>query len=86
MEELIKIIGSACLKHHDSGESSCNREARLILQALKDNGYEVVKVISARPAIVKSVCAQCKFESECRFKAENVEQNCKYFIELNEKK
>jgi hypothetical protein len=29
--------------------------------------------------VIKSVCDQCRFESECRFKAENVEQNCKFF-------
>jgi hypothetical protein len=31
--------------------------------------------------VIKSVCEQCKFEPECRFKAENVEQNCKFFID-----
>ena len=32
------------------------------------------------PAVIKSVCDQCRFENECRFKAENIEQNCKFFI------
>lgn len=31
--------------------------------------------------VIKSVCEKCRFESECRFKAENVEQNCKFFID-----
>ena len=31
--------------------------------------------------VIKSVCKQCKFEHECRFIAENVEQNCKFFID-----
>lgn len=35
----------------------------------------------SQPAVIKSVCEQCKFEPECRFKAENVEQNCKFFID-----
>lgn len=26
----------------------------------------------------KSVCNQCRFESDCRFKAETIEQNCKF--------
>lgn len=55
MEELIKIIGATCLKHHDSGEASCNREARLILQALADNGYRVVKIIADQPDVTKSL-------------------------------
>jgi hypothetical protein len=45
MEELIKIIELTCLKHHDSGESSFSREARLILQALVDNDYQVLKSV-----------------------------------------
>jgi len=44
MEETVIIIGNTCLKHHDSGEASCNREARLIIQALKENGYEIIKL------------------------------------------
>jgi len=31
--------------------------------------------------VIKSVCDQCRFENECRFKAENIEQNCKFFID-----
>lgn len=27
-----------------------------------------------------AVCERCKFEKECRFKAENINHNCKYFI------
>lgn len=42
MEEIVKIIGNTCLKHHDSGEASVNREARLIIQALKEKGYEII--------------------------------------------
>jgi len=44
MEELVIIIGNTCLKHHDSGEASVNREARLIIQALKEKGYEIIKL------------------------------------------
>jgi hypothetical protein len=33
-----------------------------------------------QPTVIKSVCDQCRFENECRFKAGNVEQNCKFFI------
>lgn len=44
MEEIVTIIGNTCLKHHDSGEASINREARLIIQALKEKGYEIIQV------------------------------------------
>lgn len=43
MEEELKIIASACLKHSDSGEQSFNKEARVIVQALKENGYVISK-------------------------------------------
>ncbi len=43
MKEVIKIIEQTCLKHHDSGESSVTREARLIIQALKDKGFQITK-------------------------------------------
>lgn len=41
--KIVSIIAGACLKHSDSGEASFDKEARVILQALEDNGYEVVK-------------------------------------------
>lgn len=41
--DLVKVIASACLKHHDSGESSINREARMILIELEKNGYKIIK-------------------------------------------
>lgn len=41
MNEIIKIIENACLKHHDSGETSITREARLIVEALAEAGYEI---------------------------------------------
>jgi len=37
------IMTSAILKHQDSGETSINREARLINDTLIDNGYEIIK-------------------------------------------
>ena len=43
MDKLISIISGTCLKHHDSGEASCNREARLIIAALESEGYEIRK-------------------------------------------
>ena|ERR1039457_2122667 len=39
MDEIIKIISSTCLKHHDSGEASCDHEARLIITALEEKGF-----------------------------------------------
>lgn len=53
MDERQRIIAGACLKHYDSGEASFDKEARRILQALSDNGYEVVKNVSSEH--------QCKF-------------------------
>jgi len=41
--KIVSIIAGACLKHSDSGESSFNKEARVILMELENNGYEVVK-------------------------------------------
>ena len=41
MNEIIKIIENACLKHHDSGETSVTREARLIVEALAEAGYGI---------------------------------------------
>jgi hypothetical protein len=41
MNEIIKIIENTCLKHHDSGETSVTREARLIVEALAEAGYEI---------------------------------------------
>lgn len=43
MDELIKIIAFTCLQHHDSGEASVNREARLIIAALEAKGYNIKK-------------------------------------------
>lgn len=48
-------------------------KARIILQEL------IVVLLQAN--VIKSVCDQCRFESDCRFKVENVEQNCKFFID-----
>ncbi len=41
--ELVTAIASSCLKHHDSGEASCNKEARVILADLEKLGYTIVK-------------------------------------------
>jgi hypothetical protein len=41
--EVVKIIAGACLKHADSGEGSYNKEARVILMELENNGYKIVK-------------------------------------------
>jgi len=30
--------------------------------------------------VMGSVCEHCKFQEECRFKSENINHNCKYFI------
>jgi hypothetical protein len=43
MNEINEIIAFACLKFHDSGETSVNREARLIVEALENNGYTIIK-------------------------------------------
>lgn len=29
---------------------------------------------------IEPTCDNCKFESECRFKSENINSNCKFFI------
>jgi hypothetical protein len=42
-QKILKIISDVCLKHRDSGESSVNREARLIVDELEKNGYVLVK-------------------------------------------
>lgn len=39
------------------------------------------KQLGKKQLVTKSVCNQCRFENECRFKSENVEQNCKFFID-----
>lgn len=41
--KIVSIIASACLKHSDSGEGSFNKEARVILMELENNGYVVIK-------------------------------------------
>lgn len=41
---IVSIISGACLKHFDSGESSFNKEARVILLELEKSGYKVVKI------------------------------------------
>jgi hypothetical protein len=51
-----------------------------VMKAMEEYAQEQVKLF-CQPAVIKSVCDQCRFESECRFKAENVEQNCKFFID-----
>jgi hypothetical protein len=55
MDEIVDIIGSACLKHHDSGETSVNREARVIIKALGDAGY----IISKAPVFELAFCPYC---------------------------
>ena len=50
------------------------------LSNIDEIAEEVVKLFLI-PPVIKSVCDQCRFESECRFKTENVEQNCKFFID-----
>lgn len=42
-DDLIKVIAQACLKHSDSGEASFNKEARVILMHLENNGYTIIK-------------------------------------------
>ena len=48
-----------------------------VLDFMKESALEKLR----KHAVIKSVCDQCRFENECRFKAENVEQNCKFFID-----
>jgi hypothetical protein len=31
--------------------------------------------------VIKSVCTNCRFKKDCRFMSENIEQNCRYFID-----
>jgi len=34
-----------------------------------------------QPTVIKSVCDNCRFKAECRYKEMNTEKNCKYFID-----
>ncbi|MEK6884959.1 MAG: hypothetical protein AABY22_35335 [Nanoarchaeota archaeon] len=40
--DLVSIIANACLKHRDSGEASCSKEARVIIAELEKAGYSIV--------------------------------------------
>lgn len=42
--EIRKVIAQACLKHHDTCETSNDMKARRIMQALTDNGYIISKM------------------------------------------
>ncbi len=59
MNEIVKIIAGACLKHHDSGETSVMREARLIIETLSQAGYEVKKIAEQSPKIERGKCMLC---------------------------
>lgn len=41
--DIVKTIAGACLKHHDSGEGSYNKEARVIINELEKIGYKIIK-------------------------------------------
>ena len=41
--DLVNIISTACMLHHNSGEASFNSEARKILQSIEDNGWTIIK-------------------------------------------
>lgn len=43
IDKIRKIIASACLMHHDTGEASNDMEARRIIVALDEYGFEIVK-------------------------------------------
>jgi len=45
MDNIIKTIEQACLKHHDSGETSVMREAYLIVEALESAGYKIFQSV-----------------------------------------
>lgn len=68
--EIKNIIEIACLKHADSGEMSKSREALLILKALNDNGYRIVKSVDL--ANVGKSCNHqyisfgCGFDKVCK--------------------
>ena len=42
-DNIREIIANICLIHKDSGESSVDREARLIIEGLKNKGYKIQK-------------------------------------------
>lgn len=42
-DEIMRIIRNVCLIHRDSGEVSVNREARLIVNALNNAGFRIIK-------------------------------------------
>jgi len=50
-----------------------------IVGTINDRIRQVKKLSKAN--VIKSVCDQCRFKAECRFKEMNTEQNCKYFID-----
>jgi hypothetical protein len=67
MEEVLKIIASACLKHSDSGEASFNKEARVILQELENNGYKVVKNIDTSDIVSFAAKHQKEYGKDITF-------------------
>ena len=84
MDEVRDIIMNVALKHNDSGEASLSRLARLILQELKENDYEVVKSNSVLGGVIlcdapdrilpcRHKCfSQCQLRGHCNFQKHEV--------------
>ena len=64
-EKIIKIIANICLTHRDSGEASVNREARLIINGLKEKNFAIVKQVIENDKIIHSdICHKCNGEGQ----------------------
>jgi chromosomal replication initiation ATPase DnaA len=55
VEKVITIIAAACMKFHDSGETSCTAEARTVIQALEENNYIISKIDSGPVSIEEAI-------------------------------
>jgi hypothetical protein len=68
--DIVRIIGGACLKHSDSGESSYDKEARVILAELEEHGYLVkdVRLQNIEESARLHDAAEAAFESNHLFK------------------
>ena len=78
MEEVKDIIWKVALKHNDSGETSIDRLARLIIEGLDDGGYEVVKKLNI-PVVTQAkrpVCPDCFDRGELRNDKEEITGTC----------
>jgi hypothetical protein len=54
-------------------------------KAIHEDNFELIAdaILSKlhQPTVIKSVCDNCRFKAECRYKEMNTEKNCKYFID-----